>query len=317
MIVFGQAQMKIINLIIIIFFSVVMFQAVPVQSHAGDVNIVTDAGGRSIPVDASFTRIISLYGAHTRNLKTLGLDAEIIGICPMDRWTGKPKFSYHDGLEKFLAAQPDLVLIRPMIDRAYTALVKGMERAGIVVVSLQPGSVDEMFAYWLALGNLTGKVDQSQHMVTSFKDDIAGISALTRMFPNKKQVYFEAIHSRMKTFTPGSMAIFALETAGGVNIARDAPSVRNTNIAFYGKERILSHAHEIDVFLAQKGAMNQPTIERIKDEPGFDLIRAVKENQIFIVDEKNVSRPTMDLLKGIHTIADILYPGALEKGGVQ
>jgi len=298
-----------------VIFVAFLFWAVPMQSHAD--NVVTDTAGRSIPVDAPFTRIISLYGAHTRNLKTLGLDDEIIGICPMDRGAGKPIFSYHDGLEKFLAARPDLVLIRPMIDRAYAALVKGMEKAGIVVVSLQPGRVDDMFDYWLALGTLTGKVNQARQMVTAFKDEIAGITAVTRNLPDKKQVYFEAIHSRMKTFTPGAMAIFALETAGGVNLAQDAPSVRGTNIAFYGKERILSHAHEIDVFLAQKGAMNQPTIEMIKEEPGFDVIRAVKENQIFIVDEKTVSRPTMDLLKGIHTIAEILYPGVLEKGGVQ
>jgi len=298
-----------------VIFVVLVFWAVPMQGRAD--NVVTDTAGRSIRVDAPFTRIISLYGAHTRNLKTLGLDDEIIGICPMDEWAGKSEFSYHHGLEKFLVARPDLVLIRPMIDRAYAALVKGMERAGIIVVSLQPGSVDEMFDYWLALGTLTGKVNQARQMVTAFKDEVAVISAVTRAIPDKKQVYFEAIHSRMKTFTPGAMAIFALETAGGVNLAQDAPAVRGTNIAFYGKERILSHAHEIDVFLAQKGAMNQPTIKMIKNEPGFDVIRAVKENQIFIVDEKIVSRPTMDLLQGIHTIADILYPGALEKGGVQ
>jgi iron complex transport system substrate-binding protein len=298
-----------------IFIAALLNWAVPVQSYAG--HVVTDAAGRIVQFDKPFTRIISLYGAHTRNLQTLELDGEIIGICPMDRWAGKPTFSYHDGLEKFLAARPDLVLIRPMIDRAYASLVKGLERSGVVVVSLQPGSVDEMFDYWLDLGTLTGKINQAQQMVTAFKADVAGIVAVTRKLPDKKKVYFEAIHSRMKTFTHDSMAIFALETAGGVNIARDAPSVRGTNIAFYGKERILSHAHEIDVFLAQKGAMNQPTIYMIKAEPGFDVIRAVKEDQIFIVDEKIVSRPTMDLLKGIHTIAEILYPGIFEKGGVQ
>nr|WP_319392330.1 ABC transporter substrate-binding protein [uncultured Desulfobacter sp.] len=299
----------------LVFFAVSLFWALPVPSHAG--HIVTDAGGRRIQINKPFFRIISLYGAHTRNLQTLGLDDEIIGICPMDRWDGKPTFSYHDGLEKFLAARPDLVLIRPMIDRAYASLVKGMERSGIIVVSLQPGSVDEMFDYWLALGTLTGKINQARQMVTAFKADVAGILSVTRKLPDKKKVYFEAIHSRMKTFAHGSMAIFALETAGGVNIAQDAPSVRGTNIAFYGKERILSHAHGIDVFLAQKGAMNQPTIKMIKAEPGFDVIRAVKDDQIFIVDEKIVSRPTMDLLKGIHTIAEILYPGILGKGGVQ
>ncbi|MDZ7664225.1 MAG: hypothetical protein U5K27_02665 [Desulfotignum sp.] len=50
-------------------------------------------------------------------------------------------------------------------------------------------------------------------------------------------MYFEAIHTRMKTFTHGSMAIYALECAGGINAAADAPSSRNTNIANYSKER--------------------------------------------------------------------------------
>jgi iron complex transport system substrate-binding protein len=310
----GVFKLKPLTYISTLFIVALLSWAVPEQSYAGQV--VTDTAGRTIQVDTPFTRIISLYGAHTRNLKNLGLDDEIIGICPMDRWTGKPQFSYHDGLEKFLAARPDLVLIRPMIDRAYASLVKGFEKAGIVVVSLQPGSVDDMFDYWLALGSLTGKMNQAQQMVTAFKNDVSRILSVTSKLLDKKKVYFEAIHSRMKTFTHGSMAIFALETAGGVNIAQDAPSVRGTNIAFYGKERILSHAHEIDVFLAQKGAMNQPTIKMIKAEPGFDVIRAVKDDQIFIVDEKIVSRPTMDLLKGIHTIAEILYPGILEKGGM-
>jgi iron complex transport system substrate-binding protein len=58
--------MKIINSIIVIFLSVFLFWAVPEQSHAG--HVVTDAGGRRIQVDAPFNRIISLYGAHTRNL---------------------------------------------------------------------------------------------------------------------------------------------------------------------------------------------------------------------------------------------------------
>ena len=307
---------------VIIFIVVALFGGLPVQSFA--FGVITDAAGRHIKIDKPYCRIISLYGAHTQNLKSLGLDKEIIGVSRSDKWEGKTCYSYHEGLEKFLAARPDLVLIRPMIDRAYAGLVKGMEKAGIVVVSLQPGTVDEMFDYWMALGSLTGKAAQSQKMVAGFKSDVAHITALIRNIPAKKRVYFEAIHSRMKTFTPGAMAIFALETAGGVNVAKDAPSVRGTNIAFYGKERILSHANEIDVFLAQTGAMNQPTIEMIKDEPGFEVIKAVRENQIFIVDEKQVSRPTMDLLKGIHAIADILYPGVLEKstgtentGGVQ
>ena len=89
----------------------------------------------------------------------------------------------------------------------------------------------------------------------------------------------------------------------------DAKPVRKTsNIAFYGKERILSHADEIDVFLAQQGVMNQVSKELIVSEPGFMAIRAVAKGEVYLVDEKIVSRPTMRLLQGIRRIGEILYP---------
>ena len=54
--------------------------------------------------------------------------------------------------------------------------------------------------------------------------------------------------------------------------------------------------------------MNRPTVAVIKEEPGFKVIKAVKNNQIFIIDEQIVSRPTLRLLQGIYEIGKILYP---------
>jgi len=112
----------------------------------------------------------------------------------------------------------------------------------------------------------------------------------------------------MKTFSPSSIAIFSLETAGGINVANDAKVVEGTNIAAYGKEHILSRADEIDVYLAQRGVMNRAKVEYIREEGGFKAIRAVREGKIYIIDEKIVSRPTLRLLDGIHEIGSILYP---------
>ena len=120
-------------------------------------------------------------------------------------------------------------------------------------------------------------------------------------------VYFEAIHSKMKTFSPSSIAIFCLEKAGGVNIASDAKPRFNSNIASYGKERILAHAGNIDVFLAQKGRMNPVDIEMITSESGFRAIKAVQEKKMYLIDESLVSRPTPHLIKGISTIQQYLY----------
>jgi iron complex transport system substrate-binding protein len=298
--------------------SVILFCMVSVPAGADgqflteSPNVVVDQSGRRIVVDKPYKRIISLYGAHTENLFSLGLDKEIIGVTRHESYPAraltKPVFSYHDDPEKFLAARPDIVFVRPMIDRGYPQFVTRLEKSGIAVVSLQPATVSEMYTYWEILGMLTGRRTQASDMISHFQNISSNLKAATSSIAVKKRVYFESIHSKMKTFSPDSMAIFALETAGGINVAGDAKPVRNTNIAGYGKERILSRATQIDVYLAQSGAMNRPTVAMIKSESGFHAIKAVYDNQIFIIDEQIVSRPTLRLLEGINEIGKILYP---------
>lgn len=275
---------------------------------------VKDRAGRHIDVKTPFSRIISLYGAHTENLFALGLDPEIIGVGRNESYPAearqKPMFSYHDDAEKFMAAKPDLVLVRPLIDRVYREFVRKLEQAGIVVVSLQPVGITDMYAYWRDLGRLTGREREAMEMVRTFESAVAEVRERVSKIPPaaRKRVYFEAIHQKMKTFSRDAIAMFVLETAGGINVAADADQMRQTNIAAYGKERILAQAAEIDVYLAQHGPMNPVTLEMIQTEPGFSVIKAVKENQVYLIDEMIVSRPGMRLIEGILRIEGILYP---------
>jgi iron complex transport system substrate-binding protein len=282
-----------------------------------DGRTVVDAASRRLSVNKPFERIVCLYGAHAENLFALGAGDRIAGVPPHENYppeaARRPVFSYHDDLEKFLAAKPDLVLIRPMIDRGYPQLIGRLEKNGIAVVSLQPGNVAEMLAYWEILGLLSGRRDEAAALVRRFLRSAERIRSLTADIAPRKGVYFEAIHDKVKTFSPQSMAVFALETAGGINVAGDAQPVRDTNIAAYGKERLLARAGEIDVYLAQSGTMNQPTIERIMSASGFQAIRAVREGRIHLIDERLVSRPTYRLLEGILAIGRAVYPDVFQE----
>ena len=155
---------------------------------------------RAIRGEKPFVRIISLYGAHTENIYALNAEDQVIGVSVNDTYPArvdeKLRFSYHDDPEKFIAFKPDLVLIRPMIDNGYPNLVKKLEQYGIVVVSLQPEQVEDMYAYWLTLGTLTGHEKEAESLVAGFKNKVKRIEALTRKIHPKKRVYFESIHSR-------------------------------------------------------------------------------------------------------------------------
>ncbi|MDG4476706.1 ABC transporter substrate-binding protein [Thiovibrio frasassiensis] len=280
-----------------------------------------DSEGKTVTVSKPYTRIISLYPAHTENLVSLGLDREIIGIEGADedlpQLKDKKHFSYREDAEKIIGARPDLVLVRPMIERTAPQLLATLRRAGITVVSLQPNTVEEIFDYWRALGVLTGKTRQAEEMVATFQTELAAIRRIISKVPEKKRtkVYFEAIHTKMKTFAQESIASYALQQAGGINVAADASQVRETNIAAYGKEQILAKGAEIEVFLAQLGRMNPVSIETIIQEPGFQAIKAVRNNRVYLVDEHLVARPTLRIIEGIKTIAGLLYPELFPGGG--
>jgi len=278
---------------------------------------IVDSEQRTLAFSQPFKRIISLYPAHTANLLELGLNREIIAGGPGDtRLPGRPVVQFQDDPERLLALKPDLVLIRPMISRSHPNLVRILEKNNVRVVSLQPTDASEMFAYWLTLGKLTGREPQAQAMVDAFHRKLAAITEPVRKIPleKRKRVYFEAIHRQMKTFAPKSIAMFVLESAGGINVAADAEQVRETNIAAYGKERILAKAGQIDLYLAQSGRMNPVSVDDIVREPGFGVIKAVRANQVFLVDEEMVSRPTMELLDGIGFVRSLLYPDYGQEG---
>lgn len=276
---------------------------------------ITDSTGTSHTFTTPAQRIISLYPAHTENLAAIGASGNLIGISTSESTASpvldKPTFSYHDSVEKFIQADPDCILIRPMISRSNPNLIRKLREYGIKIVSLQPTTVDELYTYWQNLGKISGFEQQAIKMIVDFQrgiDDI--LTDVARVPPElRPRVYFESIHSRMRTFTPESITIFCLTTAGGINVAGDAVSRRGTNIAGYSKERILAKAEEIDVFLAQSGRMNRISVEQIIDEPGFKAIKAVRNGRVYLIDEYLVSRPTPRLLQGIRTIHQLLYQG--------
>ena len=133
-------------------------------------NMIVDQAGRILTVDNPFDRIISLYGAHTENLFSLGLDHEIIGVSRHETYPSqalqKPVFSYREDPEKFLAVRPDLVIIRPMIGRGYPQFVSMLEKNGIKIISLQPGNIEDMYTYWEILYS-------QWQTATGVKDDLS------------------------------------------------------------------------------------------------------------------------------------------------
>jgi len=275
---------------------------------------ITDDEGKVITMKKPAQRIISLYSAHTENLFSLGLDEQIIGVGKSDNYPEQVKekkaFDYKSDPENVIAEKPDLVLIRPFISKSVPDFVEALEGAGITVVSLYPNKFEDFDEYIMKLAKLTGKTEEAKAMLQSFHEEIQKINDMTKDIQPKVRVFFESTENECRTVTKDSMVAKAIELAGGVNIAEDAQPVSETSsIASYGVEKVLEKGKEIDVYVAQKGAMNaRSSPEAISSRPGYSAIKAVKEGRVYVIDEKLVSSPTFRFKQGVEELAKMFYP---------
>lgn len=293
----------------------------PAQAYAAEDAAIqfTDDDGREIKLDAPCSRIISLYSAHTENLYEIGAGGKLIGV-----YTGSiyppeatllPAYDYKGDPEQLIAAQPDLVLILPLITRKAPDYVAQIERAGIPVVSLYPDDYDKFADYIGILAALTGTEETAQRRLKDFYAAIDHVVAVTGQVTDKKNVFMESTETELRTVTPYSMPGRAIVFAGGINLAADAqPVAKGSAFAAFGIERVLENADNIDVYISQRGAMNTGgNLISISERDGFDTIKAIKENRVYFITDKIINSPTFRFQKGVAEMARYLYPDLMDE----
>lgn len=277
-----------------------------------------DDDGNQITLQEPCKKIISLYSAHTENLYSLGAGDALIGshetaIYPPEA-AFLPKFDYNADPETIIAAEPDLVLIRPFISRKNPSFVEALQKAGITVVSLYPDTYEEFDDYIKKLAQLTGTEEIAEEKLSAFHEEINTISNLTAKASNKQKIFFESTDVEVRTVTPDSLPGVAIQFAGGINIASDATAIsKGSSIASFGEEKVLAVADDIDVYVSQRGAMNSGgNLHTITSRPGFHTISAVKNGKVYTINEKIISSPTFRYSKGVKELARYLYPDIID-----
>lgn len=290
------------------------------KSKIIDEKTFVDDMGNKFVIDKPYTKIVSLYSAHTENLYTIGAGDQLIGAHKTSIYPPEaaflPRYDYKGDPEKLIAAQPDLVLSRPFVNRNYPEYIEALEKAGLNVVSLYPASNTCFEKYVTILGMLTGKEKEVKKELKILDERLNDVQKKVSVVEekDKKTAFFEATQTQYRTVTTDSNPARAIEMAGGINIASDVkPIEKGSTIAEFGLENIMLNADNIDVYISQRGAMNGGgSILSIQQRDGFDAIKAVREDKILELNEKLISSPTFRYYKGVNEIARMLYPDIMD-----
>jgi iron complex transport system substrate-binding protein len=268
---------------------------------------VEDGVGNVITLDSEAQRIVSLAPNHTEILYALGLGDRVVGVTEYCNYppeaTAKPKvgdFITID-LEQVVGLEPDLVLATTM---HMAETVPALQERGITVFVLDPQSVVAVLESIQKIGQLTGRGDEAEALVADMQARIDAVQQKVQDAARPK-VFWE-LGPELFTAGPGSFVDDLITVAGGENVAADADSPWPQ----LSVEAIV--LRDPDVIVLADHNYGQ-TAEMVKERPGWEDIRAVKEGNIIeITDDDIVSRPGPRLVEGLEFLAKAFHPDLFE-----
>ena len=272
-----------------------------------------DREGNEFNVPKQVNTIISTAPSNTEVLVALGLADKLVAV---DKYSvdvegvssdiTKIDFRNPDA-EKIISLKPDIVIAsghNKVGDEDPFALIK---EAGIPVAYIPSSySIDEIYGDIEFIASLTNTEKKGKELVDSMKKEVEKVKAIGDKIADKKNVYFEiGAGSGLYTFGNGTFLNELIETVGAKNI-------------FENEEGWISPTAEAiidanpDVIITNAGYMENPT-EEIKSRDAWENINAIKNNEVYLVDQNASSRPSQNVIKALEQMAKAVYPEHYEK----
>ena len=313
---------KIIFLVVIL--SIVVFAGIIVlpelirtQENVGPLTIVDDYERNVTIKNYPPNRIISLAPSCTEIIFALNLEDKLVGVDTYDYYPEEIQQKIESGnimkvgqyadisSEPIVSLNPDLVIAAMTVQ---LPIIENLAAVGESAMIINPENYDDVLSDILLVGEATGANQEAEELVNSIQSKTQEIYDKTKD-ETKPRVYIEyAFNGGFQSFGSGSFANELINKAGGKNIFTNTLSAY---ISANSEEIIVSNP---EIIIISKGAMAEacgltPTV--VKNRPGWDQIDAVKNNQIYEIDER-LLLPGVAMVESLDSMAKIVHPEIFE-----
>ncbi|WP_010681273.1 ABC transporter substrate-binding protein [Acetivibrio cellulolyticus] len=268
-----------------------------------------DPAGNDIVVPKNVNRIISMAPAITETIVELGLGDKIIAIDKNAKGISglKEGISEFDmmapDLEKMMSLKPDMVLTSGMSEVDSTKEpFKALKDAGLCVVVIPTSnSIEAIKSDIKFIADATGTSAKGKEIIENMEMEIANIAQVGKSIDNKKTVYFEiAADPNMYSFGSEVFLNEIIELVGAKNVFADQKSwISVSNEAVVSKNP--------DIILTNVNYMKEP-VKEIKARKGWENMKALKNGDVYYIDNSASSLPNQNIVKAMKEIAKAIYP---------
>ncbi|HIH01447.1 TPA: cobalamin-binding protein [Thermoplasmata archaeon] len=269
--------------------------------------LLVDDYGRIVELEHVPERIVSAAPTPTEMLFAVGAGDLVVGV---DDYSDYPAEvanltkvgSYTLNTEVIVGLQPDLVVSSDLVPLSQLEL---LEDQGIPYVILATRTLEDVMKDIRLVGILTGHVEEANTLADQLEDRIDAVTEKTQAVDLvKPRVYLE--YYPYWTYGPGSFGHDLIELAGGINIAENT----STEYPMLTSEFVIAQDPEVIVYTV--GYMTTTTAEEISSRPGWDVITAVSEGNIYSMDDNLTSRYGPRIVDGLEMLAELLHPDLFE-----
>jgi ABC-type Fe3+-hydroxamate transport system substrate-binding protein len=273
------------------------------EKPRADTATVTDDFGDPVHLGAAPTRIVSLNPVTTEILFAFGAGSRLVGRSSFDLWPDSARvvpdlgMGLQPNVEVVLGARPDLVILYASQDNRPAAA--RFRAAGVSTLTLRTDHIADFRRTVQLLGAILKDSARARTIADSVFRTLDRVRAATASLP-RPTVFWHIWDAPLITIGAGSFMNELVDIAGGRNVYADitkpSATVSLEDVARRNPDFILA------------GPQGAQTIE---GDRRWQIVRALREGKVLIVDTVLVGRPSVKLGEAAVSLANLLHPGAV------
>lgn len=269
--------------------------------------------GKDLVVDQPVRRVVSLSPGATEILYAIGAQQTLVAVdnnanYPPEVSTLSGRVdAYQPNIEAIAAFEPDLVIVANNID----GIVEALDRLSIPVLYIdldtQVKSVDDVFGQIGLLGRLTGTDAAASTLLGNLNARVDAIEARMQALASQDApAFYHELDGELYSISNDTFIGSLYRILKARNIAGDGGGIAYPQLT---QEAIIAENPDIIVLADEAFGV---TIDSVKSRPGWDAIKAVRDDQIFSIDPDIISRPGPRIVDALEQLARSFYPQAFQ-----
>ena len=269
--------------------------------------VVKDDMGRTVTLNKTANRVVSLAPSNTEILFAIGAGSKVVGVTEFCDYPPEAVEGVKNGTIAVVGGFTDInvekvVSLKPDVVFAYygqKSVVEELENLSIPTIVFNPKNLDMIYNDITIAGKVTGMEDGAKKVISEMRNKVNYVESHILNLP-KKRVFFVAWGNPLMTAGNDTFINYLISLARGENIFSDSSGWPTVNM-----ETVVARNPDIIILTPHCGLTKDDILNNWSKE-----INAVKNQSVYVIEDDILVRPGPRIVDGLVALAEAIHPEA-------